>query len=1331
MVAMTESSVKAMLVSLNLSDTPVRYTPPVGPAMLFTVQYNQRDNTQPTTFTYANLGPGWTFSYLSYITPGSSTSTVYQRGGGVETFYYNSGTSSWYPSQMSQDVLSQVNSTTWQRAFPNGEIETYGQPDGSGRFFLTKITDPLGNALTLTYDSNFRLSSLTDALGQVTNVTYRSNTATNLPAFYQIAKVTDPFSRYAQFDYDSNNRLQKITDIVGITSQFTYLSNNFVTSLTTPYGVTNFAYGDVTTNPSLGTTRWMNVTYPDGNATRTEYNETQTPGGVSGGVDTAGIPSGMYPGITATNNYMQYRNTYFWDKQALKDHPGDYTKAKVTHWLHTSDINTVSDIEESHKSVNQNRIWFGYTGQISSLQASSTMIAKPTQKGRILDDGTTQLFTYAYNALGKVTQEIDPLGRETDYAYATNNIDLLTVKQKNGSSYDLLATYTYNSQHEVLTAKDASGQTTTNTYYANGELHTVTNAKSQVTTYAYNTSNYLTSVTGPVTGATTSFTYDGYGRARTVTDSQGYVTTTDYDAMDRPTQVTYPDTTTSQFTYQRLDLQFSKDRLGRWTHVFYNSLRQPMAVMDALGHVTTSNWTLSAGLGSMVDPSGNLTVWKHDGQNRVTEKDYPDGHHESIAYETTTSRVKSVTDNIGEVATNTYFKDNTVSQTVYTNATVATPTVTCTYDSIYPRISTIANGTGTTITYLYNAITTTPTLGAGRLYSVAGPLATTSYAYDELGRQLSQTVGSTASSVTYDTLGRVATATNALSATAFTYNYLGNTGRVSSMSDPNGQSTVYTYQDSSGTGEPRLSEIKNLNSSSAVISKFDYGYDAQGQITSWTQQTDANDPQNDALQYDNAGRLVNATVTDTTTSALLHQYAYSYDATGNRTGEQIDGAVTTSSYNNLNQLTGQGAGGKMVFSGTVGEYAAVTVGGNTASLDVNNNFRGAASVTTGTNTVPVIATDVDGNVATNRYQVVVPTGSSPTYTYDLNGNLLTDGTRTFAWDAKNEMVSIVYNAGPNSGNHTEFTYNALGQRVSIVERTGTTIGAGTITSTKQYAANEELDGSSTVTKKYFAQGEQRIVSGVTTNYFYTFDHLGSIREMIASDGSTISCRYSYDPFGRRTKVSGSLDCDFGFTGYYHHANSGLDLSATRPYDPNLGRFIQRDPSGEGSGINLYAYAGDNPVCNTDPSGLCIDDPPGSNPPDLWNTPPGSNPYDDYLNPPDPFANNSDAPTIENPSPPNPYDQTLDTPPAPTPPVAPPSTGIHRPAPAYNPNKPDDTPYLKILLGFEAGPAIIVGGLLLTPYQAAAAVVGGTYVYYNTFHGDDEGSQPDGPPEEVP
>lgn len=46
------------------------------------------------------------------------------------------------------------------------------------------------------------------------------------------------------------------------------------------------------------------------------------------------------------------------------------------------------------------------------------------------------------------------------------------------------------------------------------------------------------------------------------------------------------------------------------------------------------------------------------------------------------------------------------------------------------------------------------------------------------------------------------------------------------------------------------------------------------------------------------------------------------------------------------------------------------------------------------------------------------------------------------------------------------------------------------------------------------------------------------------------------------------------------------VSTTRAYNPNLGRFISRDPSG-GSGSNLYAYCADNPICGIDPLGLDV------------------------------------------------------------------------------------------------------------------------------------------------
>jgi RHS repeat-associated protein len=55
--------------------------------------------------------------------------------------------------------------------------------------------------------------------------------------------------------------------------------------------------------------------------------------------------------------------------------------------------------------------------------------------------------------------------------------------------------------------------------------------------------------------------------------------------------------------------------------------------------------------------------------------------------------------------------------------------------------------------------------------------------------------------------------------------------------------------------------------------------------------------------------------------------------------------------------------------------------------------------------------------------------------------------------------------------------------------------------------------------------------------------------------------------------------------------SGLYTMGDRTYDPTLARFTQPDPKSQGP--DPYAYAGDNPVNNTDPTGEGIlSEPPG-------------------------------------------------------------------------------------------------------------------------------------------
>jgi RHS repeat-associated protein len=82
----------------------------------------------------------------------------------------------------------------------------------------------------------------------------------------------------------------------------------------------------------------------------------------------------------------------------------------------------------------------------------------------------------------------------------------------------------------------------------------------------------------------------------------------------------------------------------------------------------------------------------------------------------------------------------------------------------------------------------------------------------------------------------------------------------------------------------------------------------------------------------------------------------------------------------------------------------------------------------------------------------------------------------------------------------------------------------------------------------------------------------------------VRARYDYDVWGNRTQLSGDLDCEIGFTGYWNHVPSGLYLSPTRAYSSAFGRFITRDPIEEQGGINLYRYVGNDPVNRIDPKG---------------------------------------------------------------------------------------------------------------------------------------------------
>ena len=90
---------------------------------------------------------------------------------------------------------------------------------------------------------------------------------------------------------------------------------------------------------------------------------------------------------------------------------------------------------------------------------------------------------------------------------------------------------------------------------------------------------------------------------------------------------------------------------------------------------------------------------------------------------------------------------------------------------------------------------------------------------------------------------------------------------------------------------------------------------------------------------------------------------------------------------------------------------------------------------------------------------------------------------------------LIFQAAQSSGND-------IAQRLRVTPR------GATSTKTFVWSGNsiaEERDAAgSTVTKRFFAEGEQRIGGGDAGIYYYTRDHLGSIREVTNESGNLVA-----------------------------------------------------------------------------------------------------------------------------------------------------------------------------------------------------------------------------------
>jgi RHS repeat-associated protein len=208
-----------------------------------------------------------------------------------------------------------------------------------------------------------------------------------------------------------------------------------------------------------------------------------------------------------------------------------------------------------------------------------------------------------------------------------------------------------------------------------------------------------------------------------------------------------------------------------------------------------------------------------------------------------------------------------------------------------------------------------------------------------------------------------------------------------------------------------------------------------------------------------------------------------------------------------------------------------------------------------------------------------------TYTYTLNGELKTkgnpEGVTVYDHDPMGNLVQVIL---PNS-TVIGYTYDAKNRRVAkmvngfITER---------LIYKDQLAPIAKLDGDGNVLEEYvYGTGVNSpdYIRKDGVNYRVIKDLLGSVRMIDNASTGEIVKEIEYDEFGNITAETGAYSIPFGFAGGLQDRDTGLIHFGARWYDPEVGRWISKEPLGFEGAMNFYSYCDGDPVNKIDVTGL--------------------------------------------------------------------------------------------------------------------------------------------------
>jgi RHS repeat-associated protein len=346
--------------------------------------------------------------------------------------------------------------------------------------------------------------------------------------------------------------------------------------------------------------------------------------------------------------------------------------------------------------------------------------------------------------------------------------------------------------------------------------------------------------------------------------------------------------------------------------------------------------------------------------------------------------------------------------------------------------------------------------------------------------------------------------------------------------------------------------------------------------------------------YDPVERLL-GTFLKNSGNTTLDSATYVYNLAGQRTQMgRTDSSTVTYTYDRISQLkTALGNGGQSTENlgydyDTAWNLNYRTNNGSTATFSVNSRDE---------------LTSIPGSPCT----------------YDANGNLtqlgnaLSIGIVQYTYDDENRLTQVAsnYNAAPsgpligtNGTNYqSNFTYDGLGRLRKRSESIDGVLQTTTVYIYDGWRVIQERDANNdplvSYTRGTDLSGSLEGAGGIggllarstgsagnwTSHAYYHADGNGNVTYLVDSSQG-LAASYRYDPFGNTISTNGPLaDANvYRFSSKECHVNSGMYYYLYRFYDPNLQRWINRDPLGESAGANLYAFVRNDSVNMYDPEG---------------------------------------------------------------------------------------------------------------------------------------------------